>query len=361
MQGMARWAVVLLVLVTASPARAAIVVHITDAADKEAAFWVETKSSHALIHGSSAKKLDERFMRPGETASISVIALNPITFSYVYASIYHPAYLYDSKLVREMPSALKTVRIPSFEPRSWRGFIDSGENVLHAGQGIHLMNVVSHFKLFIEPYLPAIDKAGIREDLTRHLPLLEELISHTEKTLPQTTYGDTTIDDRRRTDPAYAQILAQTEQRHLKELKGHLAEIKALLAMRAEDRIRLRAAQARLVNTRSVYHDLMTAQDRQRIEDFLDFQFENSRRHPRPDRTRRWVGDGTRIVYSITLGDRYALKDKDGKRHENCYRTALSVDLAGGENTALTNMQKRFNANFCRTDNEEWVIQLLGR
>lgn len=342
-----------MILVSSAPAAAGIVVHIADAADKNAAFWVETKSMHALLHGSSAQKLDERFMRPGETASISVMALNPITFDYVYASIYHPAYLYDSTLVREMPSAFKTVKIPSFQPRPWRDFIDSGEKVLHAGQGIHLMNVVSHFKLFIEPYLPALDKAGIREDLTKHIPLLEQLVSHTEKTLPLTTYGDKTIDDRRRTDPAYAQTLAQTEQRHLQELKNLLSEIKTLLSMRAEDRIRLRAAQARLINTRSVYHDLMTAQDRRRIEDFLD--------HPGPERTRRWVGDGTRVSYSITLGDRYILKGKDGKLNENCYRTDLSVDLSGGENTALTNMQKRFDANFCRNDKEDWVIQLPGK
>ncbi|HSF04707.1 MAG TPA: hypothetical protein VLG10_02855 [Methylomirabilota bacterium] len=356
---MALWVAVLLVVVASSPAAAGIVVHITDAADKDAAFWVETKSSHALIHGSTAKTLDERFMRPGETATISVLALNPVTFVYVYASIYHPAYLYDTKLVRQMPSALKTVTIPSFAPRAWRDFIDSGTKVLHAGQGIHLMNVVSHFKLFIKPYLPALDKEGVAADLPRYIPLFEELISHTEKTLPLTTYGDKTIDDRRRTDPAYARALEQTEQRQLQELRNLLAEIKALLAMSGEERIRLRSAQARLVNTRSVYHELMTAQDRQRIEEFLDFQFENSRRHPRPEKSRQWVSSGTAISYSITLGDRYALKDKDAKRlYENCYRTGLNIDLSGGEKTALTNMQKRLDANFCRNDKEEWVIQL---
>ncbi|MGH7310391.1 MAG: hypothetical protein ACREK6_17035 [Candidatus Rokuibacteriota bacterium] len=361
MQSMALWAIVLLIMVSSSPAAAAIVIHIGDAKDRDAAFWVETKSSHALLHGSTAQKLDERFMRPGETASIWVTALNPITFSYVYASIYHPAYLYDTKLVRQMPSALKTVRIPSFEPRSWRDFIDSGTNVLHAGQGIHLMNVVSHFKLFITPYLPAIDKAGIGENLPKYIPLFERLLTHTERTLPQTTYGDKSIDDRRRTDPAYAQALEQTEQRQLQELRDLLSEIKALLAMSADERIRLRSAQAKLGNIRAVYHDLMTAQDRSHIEEFLDFQFANSRRPPRPERIRQWIDRGTSISYSITLEDRYALKDKDGKLHENCYRTGLRVDLSRGETTALTNMQKRFEANFCRDDKEEWVIQLPGK
>jgi hypothetical protein len=347
---MVLWAVVLLIAVAASPAAAGIVVQIADAADQNAPFWVETNSMHALLHGSSANTLDARFMRPGETASIWVTALNPITFTYVYASIYHPAYLYDYKQVREMPSAVKTVRIPRFEPRSWRDFIDSGEKVLHSGQGTHLANVVSHFKLFIKPYLPALDKAGIREDLTKHLPLLEQVISHTEKTLPLTTYGDKTIEDRRRTDPAYAQALAQTEQRQLKELRDLLAEIKALLAMSADERIRLRSAQAKLRNVGAVYHELMTALDRQRIEEFLD--------HPRPEKSRQWVDDHVRIAYSITLKDRYTRKDNDGTLHENCYRTALRVDLAGGETTALTDMQKRFEANFCRNDKDEWVIQL---
>jgi hypothetical protein len=355
-------AIFLLIMACSFPARAAIIVHIGDAGDKDALFWVETKSNHALIHGSHTNNIDERFMRPGETATISVLALNPITFSFVYASIYHPAYIYDSKQVKERPSVLKTVTIPKFEPRSWRRFIDSGEKVLHAGQGIHLGHVVDHFKLFVKPYLTAIDNAGIGGNLKGYISLFEQLISHAEKTLPQSTYGMKSIDDRREKDPAYARRLDQTEQAHLKELKDLLLEIKALLSISAEGRIRLRSLQTKLVNARSVYHDLMTARDRQSIEEFLDLQFKNSRSRPRPETTQQWVGSGTNILYSITLGDPYALNDNDGKRlYENCYRTGLKVDLYGGEKTDLKNTQKSFGANFCRNDKEEWVIQLPGK
>jgi hypothetical protein len=295
-------AIFLLVMAWAFPVRAAIIVHIGDAADKDALFWVETKSSHALIHGSYINTIDERFMRPGETAEISVATLNPITFSFVYASIYHPAYIYDSKRIREMPSVFKTVTIPKFEPRSWREFIDSGEKVLHSGHGIHLENVVDHFKLFIKPYLPTIDNAGMGNNLTDYISRFEQLVSHTEKTLPQSTYGMKSIEDRRKQDPDYARRLDQTEQGRLKELKDLFSEIKALLSISAEERIRLRSLQSKLINARSVYHDLMTAQDRQRIEEFLDFQFTNSRSRPRPEKTQQWVGGGTSILYSIALG-----------------------------------------------------------
>jgi hypothetical protein len=250
--------------------------------------------------------------------------------------------------------------MPVFEPRSWRDFIESGEMVRHAGEGIHLGNVIDHFKLFIDPYLPARDKSGTGNRLREHIPLFEALIRHAELTLPHTTYGMKSIDDRRQADPAYAQQLDRTEQARLKELRDLLAEIKALLALSAEERIRLRSLQAKLVNARSVYHDLMTAEDRQQIEAFLDRQFENSRSHPRPEDRQQWLGKGTTILYSISLGDRYSLS-RDGKPvYDDCYRTGLSVDLYGGDKTDLKNMQKGFDANFCRNDKEEWVIQLPG-
>jgi hypothetical protein len=354
-------AIFLLVMAWAFPVDAAIIVRIGDAADKDALFWVETKSSHSLIHGSYINTIDERFMHPGETAEISVVALNPLTFSFVYASIYHPAYIYDSKRVREMPSVFKTVTIPKFEPRSWREFIDSGEKVMHSGRGIHLENVVDHFKLFIKPYLPTIDNAGIGNNITDYISLFEQLVSHTEKTLPHSTYGMKSIEDRRQQDQAYARRLDQTEQGRLKELKDLFLEIKALLSISAEERIRFRSLQSKLINAQSVYHELMTARDRQSIEEFLDFQFKNSRSRPRPKNTQQWVGSGTSILYSITLGDRYSLNDNNGMRlYEACYRTGLSVDLYGGEKTNLKNTQKSLNANFCRNEKEEWVIQLPG-
>jgi hypothetical protein len=354
---MVLWVAFLLIMASAPPAGAGIVVHIADSADPDTSFWVETKSNHALIHGSSVQNIDERFVRPGETANISVLALNPITFSFVYASMYHPAYLYDLKSVSDMPSALRTVRIPTFTPRSWRDFIASGQKVHHAGQGIHLMNVVNHLQLFITPYLPALDNAGIREDLTKYIPLFEQLIAHTEKTLPQTTYGDSSIEERRQKDPVYARKLDQREQQHLKELRDLLSEIKALLALGTEERLRLRSLQAKLVNTGSVFHHLMTAQDRRTVEELLERQLQS----PRPEKTRHWVSSSTNVSYSMTVRDRYVLNRAGKQRYEHCYRTGLDVALDGGRPPILKNMHKRFSANFCRDDRGEWAIQLPGK
>lgn len=352
----------LLSMACSFPIRADIIVSIGSTADRDVLFWVETKSNHPFIHSSYITHIDERFVRPGETATIPVMALNPITFSHVYAVIYHPAYVYESKQVKEMPSVFKTVRIPKFEPRSWREFIDSGEKVLHSGHGIHLVNVIDHLRLFIEPYLPAIDNAGIKNNLKDYIPLFEELISYTKKTLPQSTYGSKSTEELRKKDPVYAQRLDRTEQRRLKELNDVFIEIKALLSLSTEERIRLRAMQARLINTRSVHQELMTAQDRQRIEEFLDFQFEHSRAHPKPEKAQQWTSSDTSVLYSIILGHRYALNGKGGKRlYDNCYRTNLRVDLNGGVETDLNNIQKGFGANFCRNDKGEWVIQLPGR
>ena len=354
--------VIFLTMFCAIPAQAGIVVNIGDAADTDVLFWVETKSHHALIHGGHSNAIDARFMRPRETAEISVLALNPITFSFLYASAYHPAYIYDSRRVKELPSALNTVKIPTFEPKSWQEFMNSGEMVSHAGQGIHLGHVIGHFKLFIDPYLPAIDKAGEGDNVKKYFPLFEQLIQHTERTLPQSSYGMKSIDDRRKHDPAYAARLDQTEQRRLKELKELLAEIKGLLSMSAEMRVRLRSFQSKMVNTGSVYHELMTHEDRESIEEFLDFQFANSRGRPRPEKTWRWFGAGTNILYEITLGDRYVLNDRNGKRlYDNCYRTRLRVDLSPPDDTNLKNTKKQLNANFCHNDRGEWIIQLPGR
>jgi len=349
-------------IVCSFPIRADIIVSIGNSADKDALFWVETKSNHPFIHSSYVTNIDGRFIRPGETVTIPVMVLNPITFSYVYALIYHPAYVYESKQVNEMPSVFKTVRVPKFEPRSWREFIDSGEKVLHSGQGIHLGNVIDHFVLFVEQYLPAIDDAGIKNHLENYMPLFEELISHTKKSLPQSTYGLKSTEELRKKDPAYAQRLDEHEKRRLKELNDLFREIKALVSLSTDERIQLRSMRAKLVNTRSVHQELMTARDRQRIEEFLDFQFKNSRSQPKPEKTRQWSGSDTGILYSIILGSRYALNGKGGKRlYDNCYRTSLSVDLNGGRETDLRDIRKKFGANFCRDAEGEWIIQLPGK
>ena len=98
------------------------------------------------------------------------------------------------------------------------------------------------------------------------------------------------------------------------------------------------------------------------IDEFMEFQFRHWRDQPRPEKTRRWISDDTGILYVITLGDRYTLNDSDGKRlYDNCYRTGLDVDLYGGVETDLGNLQKGFRANFCRSDSGDWALQLPGR
>jgi hypothetical protein len=362
MKRLAMPVIVLMAAMAAATARAGVMVGIAGGADRDARFWVVMRSSHGFIHGSYGVDIDARFMHPGETATIPVPALNPVTFSYVHAAIYHPAYMYDSKLVKELPSAFSTVDIPVFVPRSWRAFIDSGELVVHAGPGVHLGHVIGHFSQFLKPYLPAADDAGIAQDPAQYVPLLEEIIAHTKRTLPQSTYGDRRIDELRKNDPSYAQRLDLTEQRRLVQLDEMLVEIKALVAVGRGERIRLRAMQAKLASTAMVYHELMSGGDRQAVEAFLDVQFENSRARPAPEKARQWVSGETRVAYVITLGARYSLNNQSGKRlYDDCYRTKLKVDLLSGGKTNLKNVQKGFGANFCRDDKNEWVIQLPRR
>jgi len=97
---------------------------------------------------------------PGRKRAHPGAGAQPLTFSFVNASIYHPACLYESRQVHEMPSFVRDVTIPEFDPRAWRGFIDTKAKVLHAGEGTRPGNVIDHFSLFITSYLPAIDAAG---------------------------------------------------------------------------------------------------------------------------------------------------------------------------------------------------------
>jgi len=348
------------ILLCTVPARAAIVVSIAEVADRDARFLVQTKSNHALIHGSQMKDIDERFLRPGETARITVLALNPLTFSFVYSAIYHPAYRYDSQQVKTMPSLIRTVRMPEFEPRAWRDFIDAGEPVLYGGKGTHLGHVVDHFRLFLKEYLPAIDAAGGGDDLRQYIPLFEDIIRHARQTMPQTMQvkaiqglPDQQLQDR-------LQAIERHALSQFRELEDDLAEIKTLLSVSAQERIRLRSLQAKCVDARSVYHELMDAHDRQQIEAFLDFQYENH--HARPDKTRQWLSDDGQIRYAITLGDHYTLRDRDHQPlYDSCYRTGLGVDLHGGKPTLQKDTQKTVTAGFCRSGRGEWLIQLPRR
>lgn len=60
-------------------------------------FLVTTKSNHEYIHSGHINMIDERFMRSGETVKIPVKVINPISFSYIYTTIYDPAYISETR------------------------------------------------------------------------------------------------------------------------------------------------------------------------------------------------------------------------------------------------------------------------
>ena len=292
--------------------------------------------------------------------TIPVNFYNPLCFNYVYATVYHPACITETKISEKMPSIIKTVSLDTFNLRQWSDLIKSGEKIQKAGFNVKVLDVISHLQLFIEWYMPAMDDAGKAIDLRRYLPLFEELVAYTKKTSPGTKYNDAFIDTKILEDVEYAAKLHSAEQQNLMKLDDHLKEIGSLLSLGTEKRIKLRWMQANLLKTKVIYQNLMTDKDRQTIEGFLKYQSQERNAHRKFDTWRSWINKENNITYSVRIGDTYQAETEKGSRaYQECVETKINVDLSSAIEAPLKNLSKESRANFCR-GKQEWQLRLVG-
>lgn len=350
----------LIMLAAASSAYSGVKVTIGPVEDKNNYFLIKTGYNRPKLDGSSSAYLDTRLMQSPGSQTIPVNFYNPLWFNYVYATVYHPAYIMETKSSKKMPSLFKTVSIETFSPRQWRDLIYSGEKIQKAGFNVKVRDVIAHLQLFIEWYMPAVDDAGKDAALRSYLPLFEKLAAYTKETSPKTKYNDASIDARILGDTEYAKLMHAAEQQDMMKLDDHLKEISSLLSLSTEKRIKLRWMQANIFKTKVIYHNLMTDKDRQTIEDFLEYQYREQSAHRRFDTLRGWINKENNIAYSLRIGNVYqAETEKGSETYQECVEATIKVDLSSTVEVPLKNLKKEDRANFCRTK-QGWRLKLIG-
>ncbi len=347
-------------LASALPAYSGVKVTIGPVADENKYFLVKTGYNRPKLDGSSSAYLDTRLIQSPESEKIPINFYNPLLFNYVYATAYHPAFIMETKSSKEMPSIFKTVALPEFNLRQWRDLIKTGEKIEKAGFNVKVRDVLFHLQLFIEWYMPAIDDAGKKIDLTRYAPLFFFFFAYTKETSPKTKYNDAYIDTKILADPAYAKMLQADEQKMLQGLDDYLGEIISLLSLSPEKRINLRWMQANMFKTKVIYHNLMTDKDRQSIEDFLEYQYHERNAHRKFETLKGWTNKENNIIYSIKAGNMYQSETEKGKgAYQECVETTINVDLSPAAGAHLKNLKKEERANFCR-GKQGWQLRLVG-
>lgn len=350
----------LIILATALPAHSGVLVTIGPVADKNKYFLIKTGYNSPKLDGSSSAYLDTRLIQSPGPHTIPVNFYNPFMFNYVYATVYHPAYIMETKSSKKMPSLLKTVSLEKFNPRQWQNLIKSGEKIQKAGFNVKVRDVITHLQLFVEWYMPAADDEGEKIDLCSYIPLFEELVAYTKETSPLTKYNDASIDAKIIGDPEYAKLMQAAEQKDLMKLDEYLKEIVSLLSLSTEKRVKLRWMQSNIFKTKVIYHNLMTDKDRQTIEEFLEHQYRERNAHRRFDTLRNWTNKENNITYSVRIGNVYQSETEKGSgAYQECVESTINVDLTSAVEAPLKNLTKDDRANFCR-GKQGWQLSLIG-
>ncbi len=279
-------------------------------------FLVTTIIFNRGFDGFFTERLDSSFLTSGERRDITVLAVKPFLYDRVYADAVHPGYYGDGTKSDKVPFALRTVVLPTLRPPSWRYLLDSGAPVREGGVGITPSNVNGHFYMLLHYYLPAFDRAGIKEDLCQYLPLLHELavFAHSEQ-----AYENSKVTIGRRfgtTREKYVESLKTTVERYRRELDQRLKEIKAWLALEQNKRAPMHDWMVHFHKADYVYREMMNDSDYKRIQQWLEKSSDSTH-----ERTLRWTNAETGVHYTLYLNSRFSGKLGSG------YSTVLTVDL----------------------------------
>jgi hypothetical protein len=214
----------------------------------------------------STDRLDSFFLTRGEKKDITVLATIPFIYDHVSAIAVHPAYYGDGTRSDKMPFALRTVMLPTLRPLSWRYLLDSGAPIREEVIGITPTIINDHFYNILQYYLPAFDRAGLQEDLSQYLSLLNDMaaFAHSKQAYENSMSNMNRIF--RNASEKYVESVKKTVKRNRIELDQRLDEIKAWLALEQSKRTRVHDWMVHFHKADYVYREMMNNSDHKRIQ-----------------------------------------------------------------------------------------------
>jgi len=328
--------VAILSLLTSTPqVNAGVRVSMADDLEPGRHFLVTTTIFNRGFDGFFTERLDSSFLTSGERKDITVLAVKPFLYDRVSADALHPGYYYDSTRSDEVPFALRTVVLPALRPPSWRLLLDSGEPPKGQSGGSIPFSVNQHFETILRVYLPAFDRARIKEDLRQYVPLLCELaaLAHRERVYKKSAVAVAPAQGPIPLQEEEGESLRMTMERYRGELGQQLKEIKAWLALEQSKRAPMHDWVVHFHKADYVYREMMTDADRNRIQQWLGKSHGPSR-----ERTLRWANADTGLSYTLYLNT--GIRGEFGSG----YRTDLIVDL--NPILGLENNQRYLKKNY---------------
>lgn len=298
--------VALLLLVLSEPAAARVGVRIEVDGPVEGPFWVHVWTRHpAGIHSSRSEQRDLRLVGPGWWNLATGIQL-PILFDAMWIELYHPDFLPESFVTRDLLAFVKPTAV-TFRPKRWDDVLAAPGPIPHEPyRNTGLNAALGAPARYLNFYLPALDDAGVAP-----IPGIER------------RFAARIAEVLRRSEPA-------VEDAKLDALVGRvteaLADLRVLLAASRAQRLALRDFQQRAA--RSLDLDFTPDDTRH-----LAVSLEATLAAERPDHPawvrHVWTNHDTKLRWSY-LQD---LRRPSRKRSEVCEHGRLAVDpgpLVGG-------------------------------
>ena len=312
-------------------------------------FLVTTQIYNAGLEQLYSEPLDSGFLTSGESRNITVLAVKPLFYDHVSTDAIHPAYYIESARSDAAPHLLRTVVLPILRPQSWRHLLDSGEPPKGRG-GSSIPGLVNHhFYVFLSVYLPAFDRARIKEDLRQYLPLLRELaaFAHRERRYKESAVAVTPGQGPIPLPPQEGAGESQALEHYRRELDARLDEITSWLALEQGKRASMHDWMDHFQKADYVYREMMTDADRTRLQQWLDRSLEGA-----AEQTLLWTNPTSGLRYTANLTGQIG-GDLGG---------GLSVDLTVDLNPILgvKNDQrylKRSYSNFYRNAEGMWKMK----
>lgn len=311
------FATILFLSASALQANAGVRISMADGLEPGRHFLVIVNILNRGFDSFSTKRIASSFLTSGEKKDITVLATMPFIYDHVSATAVHPAYYGDGTRSDKMPFALRTVMLPTLQPKSWRYLLDSGAPIRKGVIGITPSIINNHFYNILQYYLPAFDRAGIREDLSQYLPLLNDMaaFAHSEQAYENSLATMSRIF--RDKSEKYVESVKKTVNRSRMELDKRLYEIKAWFGLEHGKRASMHDWMVRFHRADYVYQEMMNDSDHKRIQQWL----EKSSDFSSNKRTLQWTNAETGVHYTLYLNTRFSGKLGSG------WRTILTVDL----------------------------------
>ena len=311
-------------------------------------FLVTVKIYYRGFDGYHTEQLDNSFLTSGESKDTTVLAVIPFLYDRVSASVVHPCYYGDRTRSNKAPFALRTVTLPTLHPPSWRYILDRGGPIKEGVTGITPNIINGHFYMILQSYLPAFDRAGIQEDLSQYLPLLQELAAFAHSEQAYKNRKSSGIHLSGPDQEKYVETMKRTVKETRREVDRRLDEIKAWLALRQNNRAHMHDWMVHFHKGDYVYREMMNNSDHKRIQQWL----ENIWNRTAKERTLHWTNSETGLRYTLDLNSRISGKLGQG------YSTFITVDL--NPILGLKNNQRYFRKtyfNIYRNAEGNWKLK----